>query len=237
MTEIEEPYIEEPESTADCVAVPASQVTPDTNPRALGWWEDDPTDISGWYKVPTSDTSPVAGKTYYSRVTAEYVAQEYRAERSNTMPNLNPVWKEKFYIGTELSTGTTPAWTYSPLCAGIESVSPTVNEQNQQQFFLCGHGGANNEVTGIAPQYAISGKRIQGDAAQDYIVGLRYALGAARKSSMKVEIYDADDALVETIVADCTITDVVDFGGNTTDVEPFSCTLRINGIPTVTPAT
>lgn len=152
------------------------------------------------------------------------------------MPNLNPVWKEKFFIGTELSTGTTPTWTYSPLCAGIESVSPTVNEQNQQQFFLCGHGGANNEVTGIAPQYAISGKRIQGDAAQDYIVGLRYALGAARKSSLKVEIYDADDALVETIVADCTITDVVDFGGNTTDVEPFSCTLRINGIPTVTPA-
>lgn len=152
------------------------------------------------------------------------------------MPNINPVWKEKFFIGTELSTGSTPAWTYAPLCAGIESVEPTVNEQNQQYFFLCGHGGADNEVTGIAPEYAVSGRRIIGDAAQDYVVSLRYALGDDRKSSMKVEIYDADDALVETIVADVTITDIVDFGGATTDNEPFSCTLRVNGIPTVTPS-
>ena len=150
------------------------------------------------------------------------------------MPNINPVWKEKFYIGTELSTGSTPTWTYAPLCAGIESVEPTVNEQNQQYFFLCGHGGADNEVTGIAPEYAVSGRRIIGDAAQDYVVSLRYALGDDRKSSMKVEIYDSADTLVETIVADVTITDIVDFGGATTDNEPFNCTLRVNGIPTVT---
>lgn len=146
---------------------------------------------------------------------------------------LNPVWKEKFYIGTSVSTDT---WTYAPLCKGIESVEPTVNEQNQQYFFLCGNGGADNEVTGIAPEYAVSGRRIIGDAAQDYIVSLRYALGDDRKSSMKVEIYNAAGTLVETIVASCTITDIVDFGGATTDNEPFSCTLRVNGLPTVTPA-
>ena len=148
------------------------------------------------------------------------------------MPDaLNPVWKEKFYIGTKLSSET---WTYAPLCKGIESVEPSVNEQNQQYFFLCGQGGADNEVTGIAPEYAVSGRRIIGDDAQDYIVSLRYALGDERKSSMKVEIYNAAGTLVETIVASCTITDIVDFGGNTTDNEPFSCTLRVNGIPTVT---
>lgn len=146
---------------------------------------------------------------------------------------LNPVWKEKFYIGTSVSSDT---WTYAPLCKGIESVEPTVNEQNQQYFFLCGNGGADNEVTGIAPEYAVSGRRIIGDAAQDYIVSLRYALGDDRKSSMKVEIYNAAGTLVETIVASCTITDIVDFGGATTDNEPFSCTLRVNGLPTVTPA-
>jgi hypothetical protein len=37
-------------------------------------------------------------------------------------------------------------------------------------------------------------------------------------------------------VADCTITDIVDFGGDTEENEPFSCTLRVNGIPTVTAA-
>jgi hypothetical protein len=149
------------------------------------------------------------------------------------MPQINPVWKEKFYIGTGKTDN---AWNYAALCAGIQGITPSVNETTQTYYFMCGHGGADNEVTAIAPQYAVTGRRIIGDAAQDYIVGLRYALGDDRKSSMKVEIYNADDTLVETIVADCTITDVVDFGGNTEENEPFSCTLRVNGIPTVTPA-
>lgn len=151
------------------------------------------------------------------------------------MPNLNPEWVIKMSIGTSATSATPPVWTYDPLCAGIESITPSVNEQNQQAFYMCGLGGANNEVTGIAPEYAVSGHRVIGDAAQDYIAGLRYKLGQDRKSSLKVEIYD-HETLVETIVADCTITDIVDFGGNATDLVPFSCTLRVNGIPTVTPA-
>ena len=151
------------------------------------------------------------------------------------MPNLNPEWVIKISIGTSVTSATPPVWTYSPLCDGIESITPSVNEQNQQAFYMCGLGGANNEVTGIAPEYAVSGHRIIGNAAQDYIAGLRYKLGQDRKSSLKVEIYD-HETLVETIVADCTITDIVDFGGNATDLVPFSCTLRVNGIPTVTPA-
>ena len=149
------------------------------------------------------------------------------------MPQINPVWKEKFFIGTGK---TQDIWTYAPLCAGIQGVAPTVNETTQTYHFLCGHGGADNEVTAIAPQYAVTGRRIIGDAAQDYIAGLRYALGDDRKSSMKVEIYDASDELVETIMADVTITDITDFGGTTEENEPFNCTLRVNGIPKVTPA-
>jgi hypothetical protein len=152
------------------------------------------------------------------------------------MPNLNPEWVIKMSIGTSATSATPPVWTYAPLCAGIESISPSVNEQNQQAFYMCGLGGANNEVTGIAPEYAVSGHRVIGDAAQDYIAGLRYKLGQDRKSSLKVEIYD-HTTLVETITADCTITDIVDFGGNATDLVPFSCTLRVNGIPTVTTPT
>ena len=146
--------------------------------------------------------------------------------------NLNPVWVEKYSIGT---TYTSSTWSYSALCAGIESITPSVNEQNQQQFFLCGAGGANTEVTGIAPQYTVSGRRIFGDAAQDHIVSMRYALGQGRKSSFKVELYDGT-TLKQTITADCTVTDIVDFGGATTDVVPFSCIIRVNGIPTVTDA-
>ena len=151
------------------------------------------------------------------------------------MPNLNPEWVIKMSIGTSATSATPPAWTYSPLCAGIRSITPTVNEQNQQAFYMCGNGGANNEVTGIAPEYTVQGDRVIGDAAQDYIAGLKFKLGADRKSSLKVEIYD-HTTLVQTIVADCTITDIVDHGGDAVSLVPFSCMLRVNGIPTVTDA-
>lgn len=152
------------------------------------------------------------------------------------MPKLNPEWKGvKLFIGTSATSATPPVWTYSPLCAGIKSCSTTINEQVQQAFYMCGHGGANNEVTGIAPEITITGDRIHGDAAQDYICGLRYKLGQDRQSSLKVEIYDKE-TLIETIVADCTIIDIQDFGGDTTALVPFSCKIRINGIPTTTKA-
>ena len=38
------------------------------------------------------------------------------------------------------------------------------------------------------------------------------------------------------ITCDCSIGDVVVFGGNTLDVNAFGCTIRFNGKPTVTDA-
>ena len=144
---------------------------------------------------------------------------------------MNPVWANEIYIGTELSSGQTPTWTYSKLCAGIESVSFASNEQNQQYFFLCGNGFAHNEVTGAAPALTISGRRKKGDTAQDYIVGKQFALGADRNTSVKII------AEGKQIICDATIGDVVSFGGNTLDVNNFGCTIYLNGQPTVTDVT
>lgn len=140
-----------------------------------------------------------------------------------------PVWANKIEIGTAESSGT---WTYSELCAGIESMSFNSNEQNQQYFFLCGEGFAHNEVTGAAPELQISGRRVAGDTAQDYIVGKQFALGTDRNSSVKITTAEG-----KVITCDCSIGDVVSFGGNTLDVNSFSCTIRFNGEPTVTTAT
>jgi hypothetical protein len=140
---------------------------------------------------------------------------------------MNANWANQIEIGTAESSGT---WSYSKLCAGIESMEFNVNEQNQQYFFLCGEGFASNEVTGSAPELSISGRRIVGDAAQDYIVGKQFALGDNRKSSVKIT------AEGNVITCDCTIGDVVSFGGASTDVNTFSCTIRFNGKPTVTTA-
>jgi hypothetical protein len=139
----------------------------------------------------------------------------------------NPVWANSIEIGTSETGGT---WTYAPLCKGIENVTFASNEQNQQYFFLCGEGFAHNEVTGGAPELQVSGRRIKGDAAQDYIVGKQFALGTDRNSSIKIT------AEGQVITCDCSIGDVVSFGGATLDVNTFSCTIRFNGEPTVTTA-
>lgn len=139
----------------------------------------------------------------------------------------NPVWANSVEIGTSESSGT---WSYSKLCEGIESMTFNSNEQNQQFFFLCGKGFAHNEVTGGAPELQISGRRIAGNAAQDYIAGKQFALGTGRNSSIKIT------AEGKVITCDCSIGDVVSFGGSTLDVNTFSCTIRFNGEPTVTSA-
>ena len=144
---------------------------------------------------------------------------------------MNPVWINELYIGTAYSAGTGGAagtWTYSKLCEGIEGMTFNNNEQNQQYFFLCGNGFADNEVTGAAPELQITGRRKVGDTAQDYIVGKQFALGSDRKTSVKII------AEGKQIVCDATIGEVVSFGGQTLDVNSFGCTIRFNGTPTVT---
>ena len=138
---------------------------------------------------------------------------------------MKPVWANEIYIGTSYSAS---SWSYAKLCKGIESVSFSPNEQNQQYFFLCGNGFAHNETTGAAPELTISGRRIAGDAAQDYIAGKQFALGTDRNTSVKIV------AEGKQIVCDATIGDVTSFGGNTLDVNSFGCTIHLNGQPTVT---
>lgn len=147
---------------------------------------------------------------------------------------MNPVWANQIEIGTEYTPGTGGAagtWTYATLCKGIEGMTFNSGEQNQQYFFLCGNGYAHNETTGSAPSIQITGRRVVGDAAQDYIASKQFSLGTDRNTSVKIT------AEGQVITCECTIGDVVSFGGNTLDVNNFSCTLYFNGQPTITAVT
>lgn len=144
------------------------------------------------------------------------------------MPDINAVWADSLEIGVSQSQST---WTYAPLCAGIQQFPWSGNEQIQQYFFMCGEGYAHNEVTGMAPEIQVSGRRVVGDTAQDYIVGAQFTLGSGRKTSVK---YISGG---KQYVCDATICDVVCFGGPSTEGAPFSCNIRLNGKPTVTAVT
>lgn len=144
---------------------------------------------------------------------------------------IKPVWANKIEIGVSATTADPPVWTYAELCEGIEGMTFNSNEQNQQYFFLCGKGFAHNEVTGGAPELQITGRRIKGNTAQDYICGKQFTLGTDRNSSIKVTTAEG-----KVITCDCSVGDVVSFGGNTLDANQFSCTIRFNGEPVVTDA-
>lgn len=138
---------------------------------------------------------------------------------------MNANWVNEIWVGTSESGG---AWSYAKLCKGIESMEFNENEQNQQYFFLCGQGFAHNETTGAAPELVISGRRIVGDTAQDYVASKQFALGTNRSTSVKII------AEGNAITCDATIGAITSFGGSTLDVNAFGCTLRFNGAPTVT---
>ena len=144
-----------------------------------------------------------------------------------TLYNLTPS------IGTS-STGTPPTWTYADLSAGIDNISEALNEVVQQYFFLGDNGFAKNHVTGMAPSFTLTGRRIVGDTAQDFIFGstVKYALDTARESSFKLV---ADEgASTVTLTCDCTICNVQEWSGASTDDSAISFEIRFNGAPTVT---
>ena len=143
---------------------------------------------------------------------------------------MNANWANKIEIGVSKTTANPPVWTYAELCAGIESMEFNENEQNQQYFFLCQDGFATNEVTGCAPELVVSGRRIAGDAAQNYITGLQFEVGANRETSVRIT------AEGKVITCNASIGAITTFGGSTLDVNAFGCTIRFNGKPTVTTA-
>lgn len=143
---------------------------------------------------------------------------------------LQPNYELVCSIGTELS-GTPPTWTYATLGDGIDNISEALNEVVQQYQFLSDKGFAKNHVTGLAPAITFTGKRVYGDTAQDYIFGKKYLLDDDRQSSFK--LVDSGSGTASTLVVDCTICNIQEFGGASTDDTSISFEIRFDGAPTI----
>lgn len=137
-------------------------------------------------------------------------------------------WETKYFIDTT-PTESEPTW--ARLAAGITNVEPNGNEKIEDSEYYDGEGMAATEVTGGQLVYTVTGDRKMGDAAQDYVVGLAYVYGNARKSNIKVEHADG-----RVITGACTIANIQDAGGDANAKGSFGCELRLNGKPEVTDA-
>ena len=151
------------------------------------------------------------------------------------MGNLLTIYNLEASIGTSKSAET---WTYAKLENGLDNVSEALNEVVQQYFFLNDKGFARNHVTGMAPTFTFTGRRVQGDTAQDYIFGNKYKLDTNRNSSFQLKVTDKSGSspVVTTYTVDCTICNVQEFSGASTDDSAISFEIRFDGAPTTATA-
>ena len=147
------------------------------------------------------------------------------------MGNLLTIYNLEASIGTSKSEET---WTYAKLENGLDNVSEALNEVVQQYFFLNDKGFARNHVTGMAPTFTFTGRRVQGDDAQDYIFGNKYKLDTNRNSSFQLKVTNKSGSAPKatTYTVDCTICNIQEYSGASTDDSAISFELRFNGAPT-----
>ena len=132
--------------------------------------------------------------------------------------------------------GTSRTW--AVFGAGIENLAEALNEVVNQYFFFKDRGFAQNYVTGMAPAYTCTGRRIIGDPAQDWIFNAarKFGLMVERNTNFRISVGKADGT-VDQITCGVTIANVTDLGGATTDGSAVSFEVRFNGKPTISTIT
>ena len=153
------------------------------------------------------------------------------------MANLS-TGKYHVWYGVELQINTSPTAStavYATIGDGITNLSEALNEVKQQMYYLINKGFGQTEITAMHPSFTFTGNRLHGDTAQDYIFGLKYALGSARKTDIKIKVFDPEDPtdIFSQYTASVTVTDIQELSGATENGSDISFTLEFNGAPEV----
>lgn len=147
-------------------------------------------------------------------------------------PNLQAIYNVTLEIDTT-PTATKPTW--AAVCAGIDNLEESLNEESDTYFFLCGKGFGNSEVTGMAPEIKLTGKRVSGDTAQEYIFGQKYQFYAGRHSHLRMTITPfavGTGTVTPTIISEnITIKDISEIKGDANKPSDISFTLAMDGAP------
>lgn len=109
---------------------------------------------------------------------------------------------------------------------GIMTITPAANETDDTQSFWIDKGWSETDATGKRVTFAITGQRVVGDTAQDYVAARFLAMGDSLRTLVRWT-----DQNGNSITANCTLTAIVPFGGNANARQTFSFTLSLNGLP------
>ena len=133
-----------------------------------------------------------------------------------------------FSINTAAAGAEEESW--AVLGKGFKNIAATLNEVIYQATYLGDDGWASSEVTGGQLTVTLTGDRVYGDAAQDYIFAAerQFGFGDARKTQFKIE-----NAQYE-LTGNCTLANITDAGGDANTVDAITVLIHFNGKPTVT---
>lgn len=137
--------------------------------------------------------------------------------------------------GVKVELDTTPygnSRTWVALDQGFNNLDEALNDVTNEYFFLGDKGFGSDFVTGIHPKYTLSGVRVVGDPAQDYIFDNKFNLMAGRDTNLRISIPKADGT-VTRFTSKVTLSDMKSFGGATTDGGAVNVTLSFKGAPVV----
>ena len=121
--------------------------------------------------------------------------------------------------------------TWSEVAAGFDNMQEQLNETVQQYKFFNDRGYGRSRVTGMQPVWTLTGRRVFGDAAQDFMFANKYGFGAARETQAKIEYEEAGKTVV--IEFDCTFANLQEFSGQTEENSAISVEIHCDGKPEV----
>lgn len=144
-------------------------------------------------------------------------------------------YEYELLIRTSVSGGSGGGVTenFSPVAAGFDNITEAINEVVSQFSFLADKGWGSTYVTGGQYIFTLSGYRVVGDTAQDYIFSNETygAFGKARES--KIKITTPDGLIIECPV---TLAKITRSGGASNSPTAVSVEIHTNGKPTATKA-
>ena len=122
--------------------------------------------------------------------------------------------------------------TWLKLAAGITSAVDSHNDSTDDTAYLDGGGYGNSDIIGKQYTLAITGHRIIGNPAQDYIMTLQGEFGDDAKTYVR---YTRPNG--HRTQAYVTASEIVDAGGDANAKTDFSCNFKGCGAPTITQPT
>ena len=136
----------------------------------------------------------------------------------------------------KLKINTTPKGTTKTMAEinkGFNNLSKALNEALWQGSFLGDGGWGSTYVTGGQMTFTLTGVRIIGDAAQDYIFSdaVKNNFGSARATDFEIGYPNGDK-----LTGDVTLAKITEGGGDSGSPDAITVEIHFNGKPTLTPA-